>query len=91
MEYTLYFPTPWEQVNPENDNIDVCLTCSDGRNYTFVVATPENLRFLMVQEGKPYLSPAAPILIAERLAEDVVTQLITELTEDEALLRCYGS
>ena len=91
MEYTLFFPTPWDGVNPENDNIDVCLTFSDGRSYTFVVATPENLKFLMKQEGKPYLSPAAPILIAERLTEKIVTQLIAELVQDPELLRCYGN
>ena len=73
MEYTLFFPTPWDAVNPENDNIDVCLTFSDGRSFTFVVATPENLKFLMKQEGKPYLSPGAPMLIAEKLTPEAVT------------------
>ena len=91
MEYTLYFPTPWDQVNGENDNIDVCMTFPDGRSYTFVVATPENLKTLMAQDGKSYLSPAAPMLIAERLTEDVVFRLIAELAKDERLLTRYGS
>lgn len=91
MEYTLFFPTPWDAVNPENDNIDVCLTFSDGRSFTFVVATPENLKFLMKQEGKPYLSPGAPMLIAEKLTPEAVTGLLRELVQDEALLARYGS
>ena len=91
MAYTLHFPTPWDQVNRENDNIDVCMTFPDGRSYTFVVATPENLNALMAQDGKPYLSPAAPMLIAERLTENVVSRLIAELAKDERLLTCYGS
>ena len=91
MEYTLFLPTPWDQVDLKNDNIDVCLTFSDGRRYTFTVATTENLKFLMAQEGKPYLSPAAPMLIAEKLTEDVVSQLIAELAQDDILLSCYGS
>ena len=91
MDYTLFFPTSWDQVNPENDNIDVCLTFSDGRSYTFVVATPENLKTLIARENKIYLSPAAPMLIAERLTVEVVTKLIEELLQDERLLIRYGS
>ena len=91
MEYTLFFPAPWDAVNPENDNIDVYLTFSDGRSYTFVVATPENLKLLMKQEGKPYLSPGAPMLIAEKLTPEIVTCLLQELVQDDALLTRYGS
>ena len=91
MDYTLFFPTSWDQVNPENDNIDVCLTFSDGRSYTFVVATPENLKNQMTRENKPYLSPGSPLLIAQRLTEAAVTQLIKELTQDDKLLNRYGS
>lgn len=91
MEYTLFFPAPWDGVNPENDNIDVCLTFSDGRSFTFVVATPENLKFQMAQEGKPYLSPGAPMLIAEKLTPEAVTGLLRELVQEEALLARYGS
>lgn len=90
MEYTLFFPTPWDQVNPENDNIDVCLTFSDGRSFTFVASTPENLKFLMAQEGKPYLSPGAPMLIAEKLTEEVVSRMMEELVQDDSLLVRYG-
>ena len=91
MEYTLFFPAPWDGVNPENDNIDVCLTFSDGRSFTFVVATPENLKFQMAQEGKPYLSPGAPMLIAKTLTPEAVTGLLRELVQEEALLARYGS
>ena len=91
MEYTLFFPAPWDAVNPENDNIDVCLTFSDGRSFTFVVATPDNLKALMKQAGKPYLSPGAPMLIAEKLTPEAVTGLLQELVQDDALLERYGS
>ena len=91
MEYTLLFPSPWEQINAENDNMDVCLTFPDGRSFSFVVATPENLQFLMKQDGKPYLTPGAPMLIAEKLTEEVVSRLMAELAQDEQLLNLYGS
>ena len=91
MEYSLYFPTSWDQVNAENDNIDVCLNFSDGRSYTFVVATPENLKELMAQEGKSFLTPGAPMLIAERLTQETVAELIAEIVNDEHLMQRYGS
>ena len=91
MKYTLFFPTPWADVNPENDTIDVCMTFPDGRSFTFVVSTPENLKQLMASEGKPYLSPGAPMLIAQRLTEDIVTRLLAELAENAPLLNCYGA
>lgn len=90
MEYTLFYPTPWEQVDAENDNIDVCMTFPDGRSYTFVVATPENLKRMMAAEGKPYLTPGVPMLIAHNLTPDTVAKLIAEVAEDEQLLRLYG-
>ena len=91
MEYTIFFPTPWDQVNVENDNIDVCLTFLDGRNYTFVVTTPENIQSMMEQDRKSYLVPATPMLIAKELTPDVVKALIAELVQDKHLLNCYGS
>ena len=56
-----------------------------------MVSTPENLKFLMAQEGKPYLSPGAPMLIAKTLTPEAVTGLLQELMQDEALLARYGS
>ena len=91
MEYTLFYPTPWEQVDAENDNIDVCLTFPDDRSYTFVVATPKNLKQLMAAGGKPYLTPGVPMLIAERLTQEAVAALIAEIVNDENLMQRYGS
>ena len=31
------------EVNPEHDNLDVHVTLDDGREFTFVVATPNNV------------------------------------------------
>ena len=44
MNYQLYFPTNFNNINPTDDNIDVCMELPDGKQYTFVVATPQNLQ-----------------------------------------------
>lgn len=91
MEYEIRFPTPLEAVDPCNDNLDVCLRMHDGREYTFVVATPEHLKAMMKHDGIPYLKPGLPFLIAEELTEAVIARLIGEVAADDAMLRIYGS
>ena len=91
MEYTLFYPTPWNEVDEGNDNIDVCLTFHDGRSFTFVVATPDNLKWLMAKDAVSYVTPGAPFLIVEKLTPEIISQLIAQIVKDEALLRTYGS
>ena len=91
MDGRIFFPTPWEQVDKDNDNIDVCLTLPNGDSYTFVISTPTNLQTLMEKDGLPYLRPSAPSLIVARLTEENVLHLIEELQKDPVLLRLYGA
>ena len=41
MEYTVFYPTPLSEIDPKDDNLDVCVTFADGQNCTFVFATPQ--------------------------------------------------
>ena len=91
MNYTLFFPTPLAQTNPVDDNLDVCLSLEDGRNYTFVVATPENLKTQMRKEGLCYLPAGCPILIVERITRENIQALIESMLEDPAMLGLYGN
>ena len=40
MKYDIIFPTAFDSINPDNDNIDVLVQTENGQQYTFVVATP---------------------------------------------------
>jgi hypothetical protein len=40
--------------NPENDNLDVHVLLDDGREFTFTVATPNNIFCCMENEGTDY-------------------------------------
>lgn len=96
MEYTVFYPTALEEIDPHDQNIDVCVTLADGRYYTFVVATPENLKSLMKKDGLPYLIPGLPFLIVEELTDQNIRSVIEELIRydaewDDTLLRIYGS
>jgi hypothetical protein len=53
--------------NPDNDNIDVHIVLDDGRQYTFVVATPNNVFWCMDNEGLDYLF-GEPMIFVKNLA-----------------------
>lgn len=40
MDYTVFYPTPLAEIDPQNDNLDVCVTFADGQECTFVFTTP---------------------------------------------------
>lgn len=91
MKYSLSFPTALEHVNAINDNVDVCLQLDNGHQYTFVVATPDNLKFLMEKDNIPYVKPGMPFLIVEEINTKNITQLIEALLKNgEDFLRVYG-
>ena len=90
MNYQLYFPTNFNNVNPTDDNIDVCMELPDGKQYTFVVATPQNLQQLIQINKKPYLEPGSPLLFVDKLTEENIRLLFDELVKNPILLRIYG-
>lgn len=92
MKYSLMYPTSLAEVNPDNDNVDVCLQLEDGRQFSFVVATPANVSCLMDADNVDYLSPGLPFLFVKKINEDNIRHLFDELiTQGEWLLNLYGS
>ena len=47
MSHTISFPTGIENLDAFNDNVDVCIRCDDGTEYSVVVITPDNLSEIM--------------------------------------------
>lgn len=91
MKYDIIFPTPPDQIDPDNDNVDVLVQMEDGKQYTFVVATPDNVKYLMNKEKLPYLKPGLPFLFVERLTSVNIRKVVQSLLEeDERLVRIYG-
>jgi len=89
MQYTIYYPTSLDKIeNLYNDNIDVCVQVK-RKNYTFVVATIENLKEPIWLDKKGYVTPA-PILIVEKLTKESIEALLEELFKDKTLVDIYG-
>ena len=92
MKYQLSFPTPLSEVDAIDDNIDVLVSLEDGREYVFVIATPDNLTTLMKKEALPYLKPGTPFLFVKELSKKNITLLLDDLiNQDQTFLEIYGS
>jgi hypothetical protein len=78
--------------NPENDNIDVNVVLTDGREFTFTIATPNNIFWCMDNENVNYFF-GSPMIFVKRLTresiEEVVSRIVTE--DDGRWLEVYGS
>ena len=86
------YPSPLDEVNPENDNIDVHVLLDDGRLFSFVVATPNNIFWCMANEGIDYYF-GVPVLFVRLLNRECVGKAIQAiLNEDDGRwLEVYGT
>lgn len=92
MKYDIIYPTSLEQIDPDNDNIDILVQTENGKQYTFVVATPDNLKYLMYKDEISFLKPGLPFLFVEKLTHTNIQNVIKSLLEeDEQLIRIYGT
>ena len=79
------------EANPENDNIDVHVTLSDGREFTFVLATPNNLFWCMDNEAKDFFFGAPIIFVKNLTAENIERAIQAIVAEDNGRwLQVYG-
>src|SRR5260370_39170207 len=86
------FVSPPEGVNPENDNIDVHVRLDDGRVYSFLVATPNNIFWCMANEGIDYYFGTPPLFVRLLNRECVEKAIQAILTEDDGRwLEVYGA
>lgn len=90
MKYTVFYPTPLNEINAQNDNLDVCVTFADGQECTFVFATPRNLVTLIKRDGKSYLEPGLPFLFVEELTDENIRACLDAISDDRAIRNLYG-
>ena len=92
MGYTVFYPTPLcEIADPENDNIDVCVTMPDGTAYTLVFVTPQHLSQMMEERGEAFIDPAFRFVTVRRIDRADIEAALRVITADPELLSYYGS
>jgi hypothetical protein len=77
--------------NPENANIDVHVVLEDGREFTFVFATPNNVYWCMENEAIDYFF-GEPIVFVKHLTKDNIEHAIAKIVseDDGRWLTVYG-
>ncbi len=80
------------ECNPENDNLDVRIILDDGREFTFVVATPNNIFWCMENEGISYFF-GEPTVFVKNLTSENIQAAMEEIVAEEGgkWLTVYGS
>lgn len=84
------FLSDFTEINPDNDNVDVNVTLDDGREYTFVVATPNNIYWCTDNEGVDYFFGAPPIFV-RRLTLSNIQGAVEALVKEPKMLERYSS
>jgi hypothetical protein len=78
--------------NPENDNLDVHVSLDDGREFTFTVATPNNIFWCMENEGIDYFFGDPMVFVKSLTKQNIEKALHAIVAEDRAKwLSVYGS
>ena len=91
MDYTIFYPTSLTEVDPHDDNVDVCVTFADGQHCTFVFATPQNLITQMKGEGRSYLEPGLPFLFVQELTDENIRACLDAISDDRAMKNLHGA
>jgi hypothetical protein len=78
--------------NPDNDNIDVHVVLDDGREFTFTVATPNNIYWCMENDGIDYFF-GNPMLFVKNLTKQIIESAMRSIVTEEngKWLSVYGS
>lgn len=70
MKYRISFPTAFKEINPYDDNMDVCIETEKGDQYTIVAATYSNYA-----RGQAY-----PALLLNELTQQNIVAAIEKIS-----------
>jgi hypothetical protein len=86
------YVSPWADVDPDDDNIDVNVRLDDGRVYSLLIATPKNIYRCMESDRIAYFVATPPPVFVSRLTEANVECAVRALViENEGRnLHAYG-
>jgi len=86
------YPSDLTECNPENDNLDVHVVLDDGREFTFTVATPNNISWCMENEGISYFF-GEPMVFVKNLTKENIDKAMERIVAEDGgkWLTVYGS
>lgn len=92
MNFSVFYPTSISEIEDiQNDSIDVCVNCEDGRAFTFVFITPESLSNMMATENTRYVDFRFKFIVVKELSEKIIEEALDELMAEEYFCNFYGT
>ena len=79
-----------QELDPDNDNVDVLARLDDGREYVLLAATPNNIYWLMDNEGVDHYFGDPPLFV-RKLTRANVERAVAALVCSPGLLEIYGT
>jgi hypothetical protein len=88
---TISYLSDLSDTNPDNDNLDVHVVLEDGREFTFVLATPVSVTWCMNNEGVDYFF-GEPMIFVKSLTADNIERAIKAIVAEDGgrWLEIYG-
>jgi len=84
--------SPLNEDHCMNDNIDVLVHLDDGRVYSFLVATPNNIFWCMENEELDYYFGVPPVFVENLTPENIERALRALVSEyDGRWVSTYGT
>ena len=84
------FVSPESDVDPENANADILVYLDDGRVYSLLVATPNNIYQCMDNEGNDYYFGVPPLFV-RALTRANVEAAVAALMSEPKWMETYGT
>jgi len=82
---------PWSKIDPDNGSVGIDVEMTDGRTYSFSVATAQNAISSMDRNHEPFFVSLPPPIIVKRLDEETLRSTFEKLfaNDEEPILRRY--
>ena len=92
MNYSIFYPTSIDEIeDANNDNIDVCVSLSNGKSYTIVFVTPDNLKQQMNENDEQFIPPDFRFIIVKSICQSDIEAAIRRIVSEPYYLDFYGS
>ena len=87
----IYPVLPWSKIDPNNGSVGIDVEMTDGRTYSFSVATAQNALSSMDRNHEPYFVSLPPPIIVKRLDRETLWSIFEALlaTDNDTILRRY--
>jgi len=84
MNFKIIFPTGYNVINPDNDNIDINIVLENKKVFFTTIFTVENIKYLLDDGQESYFS-STDMIITKNITKTEIKKVITEIINEECI------